>query len=123
VTGVVAVPQHRQVRVCCAAHTPGGLGWCCDIADCSPCCPECPTCVLCISSEAASPGWRVRAAADRRRWQSEFWADRRALASIAAALWWFDRSDWARTIVHPPVPQIVSTSRAVARAFRDEVFG
>lgn len=75
-----------------------------------------------MSTESSHPGWRKAAAEERRRWQTEFWADRRALASIAAALWWFDRSDWRRTIVHPPMVLIVSTSRAVARTVWDQVF-
>ncbi len=120
VTGVL-VPTGR-VQVCCSRHTPGGLGWCCKITDCSPCCPECPTCVVTMSYESANPGWRKQAAADRRRWQAERNTDRRALAHIAAAMWWFDRFDWTRTVIHPQVPMLVRTSRAVARTTWAQVF-
>lgn len=121
-TAELAVLEHRRVTVCCASHTPGGLGWCCDISDCAPCCPECPTCVQCMSTESSHPGWRAAAAEEQRRWQSEYWGDRRALASIASALWWFDRSDWRRTVIEPPMVLIVRTSRAVTRAIWDQVF-
>jgi hypothetical protein len=125
VTGMMAVPQHRKVTVCCGSHVrsvDGSLGACCDRDDCSPCCPECPTCVVVLSIESTSPGAGRQAARDRERWLSEFHGERYALAAIGQALWWFDRFDYRRFVIHPQVPMVVRTSRAVARTVWDQVF-
>lgn len=124
-TTTALVPTGR-VQVCCGKHIPSERGWCCGCGDgsdnCYPCCPECPTCVRGITCEAAHPGWRRQAAADEHRWQAEWNAYYHAPAWIAAAMWWFDRSNWARTVIHPQVPEIVRLSRAVERTTWNLVF-
>jgi hypothetical protein len=105
-----------QLTVCCGAHRQGPLGTCCDPADCGPCCVECPTCPRCQFYERFEPGWRKQAAADGRRWRTEFWGDRPALAEIGAAMEWWDRYDLRSTTIRPQIAQIVRMVRRVREA-------
>lgn len=117
-TGVLAVPDGgRRVTVCCGWHRPGPLGSCCSEATCLPCCPECPSCPRWEFFERFNPGWRRQAVLEQRRWQAEFWGERRALAEIGAALEWWDRGSRYRcTSARPNVALIVRTVRRVREA-------
>lgn len=106
------------ITVCCASHRPGGS--CCDPDDCGPCCPLCPTCPTCAASEKLQPGWRMRAwRADAAFWKPVFlrWAHE----NLADALWWFDRLNPLRTIVHPSGQLLVTSYRRV-QLTREEPF-
>lgn len=121
-TGTLAVPDGgRRVTVCCGRHRPGPLGSCCSEETCLPCCPECPTCPRWAFFERFNPGWRRQAVAEQRRWQAEFWGERRVLAEIGAALEYWDRADFRFFSIYPQVPLVVRTVRAVRRATWDQV--
>lgn len=124
-TAALVVLTPRRITVCCPDHMRAAddvLSTCCDRENCWPCCPECPTCPLNAAAEADRPGWGRRAAEDVRRWKAEVRGDRLALVEIGTAMWFYDRSDYLRFVVHPPVVGAVFASRAVSRAIWDEVF-
>lgn len=108
------------IIVCCASHRPGPIGYCCDREDCGPCCSLCPTCPTCAASEKLQPGWRKRSQhADAAFWKPTLlrWAHE----NLADALWWFDRLNPLRTVVHPSGQLLVTSYRRV-QLTREEPF-
>lgn len=104
-TAAGLVPMGR-VTHCCANHTDRRHQLCCDPIDCTPCCPECPTCPSVRLIEEYWPGFGKHLAHQDAHDLTES-RDRGASADAADALWWFDRLNPRRTVVNPPVAQLI----------------
>ena len=98
---------NSEVTHCCADHADRRHLICCDPVDCTPCCSECPTCPQVRLVEQAMPGFGRWLARGDAQLLAES-RDRGMSAAAADALWLFDRSNPRRTVIDPPIQQVVN---------------